>query len=463
MKEKVCGVVVDSGVCDWQIFQRNGKGTADIEISGRWGSDNEVECVEARIVREESGVALTSSLDWAKMETCPDGTWKGILKKVPAGGLYRLETHLVEKANKAQEWSKRGDMRHFIGVGDLWIIAGQSNSAGYGRGPSYDPPEMGIHVFNNAMKWAIATQPLNESTDTAHPANREIANSGHSPWLHWARIIKKEIGIPVGLIQTSLGGSPLVSWNPTEPGAHPLYDAMLKIVESVGGGVKGLLWYQGCSDTAPNASVNYGKRFIAAVKSWRKALKNAKLFVLTVQISRVYGVMADESQKGWSVVREEQRQVPHKIDGVAVVPTLDLPLSDGIHISPSGNMLLADRAAQAVLAEVYGKDVSYLAPEPLKAKRGKDGTEIELVFANVTSRIDTINNAVIPFMVEDENGSVPVNKVTYQFNNSVIIELGRKLDGDAVIHGAYGNDPVTVPHDMVRFIPVLGFYGFKVE
>jgi hypothetical protein len=155
--------------------------------------------------------------------------------------------------------------------------------------------------------------------------------------------------------------------------------------------------------------------------------------------------MGNEGQKGWSVVREEQRQVPHKVDEVAVVPTLDLPLSDGIHLSPSGNMLLADRAAQAVLAEVYGKDVAYLAPEPSKALRRKDGTEIELVFANVTSRIDTINNAA------------------YQFNNSVVLELGRKLEGDAVIHGAFGNDPVTAPHDMVRFIPMLGFYGFKVE
>lgn len=463
MKEKVCGVVIDSGASDWQIFQRNEKGTADIEISGRWGSDNEVERVEARIVREESGVAVTSSLDWAKMETRPDGTWRGILKKVPAGGLYRLETHLVEKANKAQEWSKRGDMRHFIGVGDLWIIAGQSNSAGYGRGPSYDPPEMGIHVFNNAMKWAIATQPLNESTDTAHPANRETANSGHSPWLHWARTVKNETGVPVGLIQTSLGGSPLVSWNPTEPGEHSLYDTMINAVETAGGSVKGVLWYQGCSDTAPKASVTYGERFIAAVKSWRKALKNPKLFVLTVQINRVYGVMGDEVHKGWSVVREEQRQVPHKIEGVAVVPTLDLPLSDAIHLSPAGNMLLADRAAQAVLAEVYGKDIPYLAPEPYKAKRRKDGTEIELVFSNVTSRIDTINNAVIPFKVEDENGIVPVNRITYQFGNSVIIELGRKLEGDAVIHGAYGSDPVTVPHDMVRFMPMLGFYGFKVD
>jgi hypothetical protein len=65
--------------------------------------------------------------------------------------------------------------------------------------------------------------------------------------------------------------------------------------------------------------------------------------------------------------------------------------------------------------------------------------------------------------VEDEKGKIPVGKVSYQFNNTVILELGRALEGDAVIHGAYGSDPVTVPHDMIRFIPMLGFHGFKVD
>ncbi len=463
MKDKVCGVVIDTGINDWQIFQRNDKGVANIEIAGRWGSDKGADRVEARIVREESGVPVLASLDWAEMKTKADGTWSGVLKNVPEGGLYRLETHLAGKKQKACEWSDRGDMRHFIGVGDLWIIAGQSNSAGYGRGPSYDPPEMGIHVFNNAMKWTIASQPLNDSTDTAHPVNREPTNSGHSPWLHWARLIKNHIGVPVGLIQTSLGGSPLVSWNPSELGEHQLFDSMIRVVESAGGSAKGILWYQGCSDTEADRPGTYGKRFVAAVKAWRKALKNKKLFVLTVQLNRVYWAMDENIQKGWSVVREAQRQVPHIIEGVAVVPTLDLPLSDGVHTSPAGNMLLADRAASAVLAKVYGKGVSYLAPEITKARRRKNGMEIELSFANVESRIDSINQLNNPFKVEDMKGMVPIAKVVYQFSNVIILELERRLEGDAFIHGAYGSNPETVPHDMVRFVPMLGFYGFKVD
>jgi hypothetical protein len=32
-----------------------------------------------------------------------------------------------------------------------------------------------------------------------------------------------------------------------------------------------------------------------------------------------------------------------------------------------------------------------------------------------------------------------------------------------VVHGAFGIDPPIAPCDMERFIPMLGFYGIKVE
>ncbi len=40
---------------------------------------------------------------------------------------------------------------------------------------------------------------------------------------------------------------------------------------------------------------------------------------------------------------------------VFVVPALDLPLSDRIHISPAGNMVLGERLAQTALGGVYGR------------------------------------------------------------------------------------------------------------
>ncbi|HCQ00632.1 MAG TPA: hypothetical protein DIT99_08015, partial [Candidatus Latescibacteria bacterium] len=84
-----------------------------------------------------------------------------------------------------------------MGVGDLWIIAGQSNAAGYGRGPALDPPELGIHILKNEEVWDVAAQPLNDTTRSTHP-NLEQANPGHAPYLRFARDLKSALGYPIG-------------------------------------------------------------------------------------------------------------------------------------------------------------------------------------------------------------------------------------------------------------------------
>lgn len=457
----VSGVTIEQGVSDWQVFQRRADGVAGITLAGRWGGGEGV--VEVRLVREDDSQVPASHLNWQKAETRPDGSWSVVLKDVPAGGLYRLETHLRTDPHGPAEWQMHGDMRHFLGVGDLWVIAGQSNSAGYGRGGCWDPPELGIHLFNNAMRWTLATQPLNETTGTVHPENREGANSGHGPWIHFARIIKRELNIPVGLVQVSLGGSPFVSWNPTEPGEHPLYELMLRVYRAVGGKVRGILWYQGESETDPDIKTDtYEDRFVAGVKAWREAMGQPELPVLTVQLGHWTGPAGEGSHERWTKVREAQRRVPKRLPGVTVSPTLDLTLTDGIHVSPAGNMILAQRVANAALATVYGKKVNYLAPEPVEAKASADGRSIELRFENVAGQLSTIAPEAIPFRVEDEQGIVGVQRVNI-WADRVGLQLERSVAGAARVHGGYGIDPAPVPADMDRVMPMLGFHNLPVK
>lgn len=475
------GIMIDQGSADWQVYQQGPNGTADIAVSGRWGpyEGKKAVGVYVRIVTEGTNVPVASHLDWHPGRLRRDGTWSAVLPKVPAGGLYRLETALHLDDEDRTEWAGRGDTRHFLGVGDLWIIAGQSNSAGFGKGPWIDPPQLGVHIFNNAMRWALASQPLNESTDTAHPENREYANSGHSPWLWWAKLVQAQVHHPIGLIQVSLGGSPLCVWDPNEK-EHPLFDIMVRSVRSAGGKVRGVLWYQGCSDTSPSAAKTYLRRFARAVRGWRKAMDNRKLAVLTVQINRV-GMPADkDSQRGWTMLRETQRQAAKTIPDVTVSPTLDLTLSDVIHTTPEGNAVLAQRVAMAALATVYGRDVDYKAPEPTAAALVASGKVIAIEFENVRDRIACdVNEMANPFVVEDTQGIVPVERVEYpsplqtvvqhgpwrasRDSRTVRLHLARKPQGRTMVHGGYGTYPSTVPFDVVRMMPMLGFYGLVVE
>jgi len=414
--------------------------------------------VLVRLVKEDTNVPLSS---WQPMKTSADGTWKGSLKGIPAGGLYRLETVLGPDVHT--QWGAIGQVRHHLGVGDLWIIAGQSNSAGYGQGPVWDPPENGVHLFNNAMHWMQASHPLNESTGTKHPANREVANPFHSPWLHWGRRMKQELGYPIGLIQTSLGGSPLVSWNPTEKGDHPLFEAMVQAVHVAGGKARGVLWYQGCNDCIPDNSVSYEKRFINAVKAWRKALKCPDLFVLTVQLNRCTAPTSAPGHRSWSVVREAQRQVPKKLPGCCVVPTVDLPLSDCVHNSAHGNLLLAERSSMAALGAAYGRDVAWQAPEIAQARLLKDRKTVELTLENVTDVLTTAEMTSFPFMAEDSQGLVRVTQLDFVPRNVLKLTLEREVVGKVFVHGSYGANPPGPVFDYFRFVPMLAFHNFPVQ
>ena len=193
------------------------------------------------------------------------------------------------------------------------------------------------------------------------------------------------------------------------------------------------------------------------MKSWREALNDPGLPVVTVQLNRYFGPPDEASDRGWSQLREAQRQVPKRLEGVAVVPTFDLSLTDGIHISPGGNLLLGERMARAALAMVHGHPIDSHAPDLRSATRVDDGAMIELTFDAVSSRIDTIDRQSNPFVVEDESGRVSIAEVIYPGDRTLRLRLDRKLQGEAKVHGGYGFNPPIMPMDMERVMPLLGF------
>lgn len=452
------GALIDGGPADWQIIQQDADGRGHIHLNGRW-IHPEPGTVEARLVAEDTGAAVGK--DWQATDTASDGTWTTTLADLPAGGLYRLETRLNPTATPAGEWSPRGDMRYFLGIGDLWVIAGQSNSAGYGRGPYEDPPCLGVHLLRNSGRWALASHPMNESTDTRHPVNRENANPGHSPYLQFGRLLQRALGYPIGLVQTALGGSPLSAWNPAQ-GEAPLYQNMLDCINEAGGRVRGILWYQGESDTATDAdAASYAQRFSDAVAAWRDALDAPDLPVLTVQLNRHLLPPNVDADRRWTQVRQAQRLVAQKDACIGVVPTFDLPLSDGIHTSPAGNMLLGERLARLALNQVYGRPEAALAPDLTAARRSDDGRSVLLTFAHVTSRLASIDPEAQPFRLEDADGPVPIDALTYPRTDQIQLKLSRPLKGKTQVHGGWGAIPQTMPMDIERFVPLLGFYGVE--
>ena len=302
------GITLTKAPADWEILQQE-NGKASVALKGKFqvhpaAIEVGVERVTpvVRVMREDDNMTV---IPWTNADhfTCNEkfqGEFEMALE-IPAGGPYRIDTSLETKSTVPDlTWLYRGDCVLHLGVGNLFIIAGQSNSAGYSRDFCIDPPSMDVHLYRNRSKWDIASHPMNESTFAGSLANEEMGVPGVSPYLAFGKTYGKMTGMPVGLIQTSLGGSPMERWNPKD---GDLYLNMVDKIHQTGGRYAGVLWYQGCSDTNPGPAEKYLEHFREYVEATRKEL-GYEIPFFTMQLNRQINGIND----GCVMLRQELRR-----------------------------------------------------------------------------------------------------------------------------------------------------------
>jgi hypothetical protein len=457
----ITNVKITKGASNWRIYQqRNGKATIDLEgvsiISGdapAW----------VRVVTEYD---KSTVVDWTKAEYIgktedDDGTPLNKFKvslTLPAGGLYRIDTAVWENLTRI-EWSYVGEKIYHIGVGDVFVITGQSNSAGYGRGPAVDPPEFGVHLCKNSEVWTVAAHPFNDAEDTKHPINREPA-CDNSPYLAFGRLMKKALGYPIGFIQESLGGSPISRWNTAVNG--DLYKSMIESVKRITDGdmqVAGILWYQGCSDADVNNDKLYYDRFEQMVSDMRRDFRSPDLPVYTVQLNKVL----NGENLSWAIIREAQRMAARNIQNVFVVPAFDLSLNDAIHNSSPSNIVIGERLARAALEGYYKKPIIGFAPDISSAVCR--GDILTLSFDNVRHYLSTLDvpAADCGFVVEDEKGAIALTYYSSE-ENRIILKLERIPEGKACVSFAKTSCRCFIPPvDLGSGLPILTFDNMEIE
>lgn len=464
------GVTITGGVSPFQIFQQNERGTACIRVSGKCRRIHLSQELPLTFTPVESGkvtvkarVALESSgeniVPWTLCNVQNDAQWDVTFAEVPAGGPYRIETYMDYEGWDGLSCT-RGDMVHHIGVGDVFVIAGQSNAAGRAKDPVEDPPEIGVHLLRDSGKWDLAAHPLGETTGSAHLGHFENHNPGHTPWLHFAKILKRTLGYPIGLVMCAYGGSPLRWWNPAENGA--LTKNMLEMLADYDLHPKAMLWYQGEAEGFENSAETYFDRFSAFVASVRSALGQPELPVITFQLNRQFCECGLELDRQWGIVRQAQADAMHRLKNVWTLVTQDVAMFDFIHNAASGNLVLGERAAKCALANLYGKQRDWKAPEVTKAVLTAPDT-VELFFDRIYNWINPFDPpaSLLPFEAEDAEGfAKPVSYETR--TETLVLRFDRPLGKDAVLHGAWRSNPgQIVPWDCMRF-PIMAFYGLPI-
>ncbi|HEV7622287.1 MAG TPA: sialate O-acetylesterase, partial [Flavisolibacter sp.] len=162
----------------------------------------------------------------------PDGKWMVKLKTPRAGGPYDM----VVKGNTTK-------LLHGILIGEVWICSGQSNMempvGGWDNTPINNSKEEiaaanypDIRLFTVSKK--IAIEPEQDVSGSWASSTPGSVSKFSATAYFFGRALGKKLGVPVGLIHTSWGGTVAEAW--TSAGAlHKLgdFDNELKKLDSI--------------------------------------------------------------------------------------------------------------------------------------------------------------------------------------------------------------------------------------
>ena len=171
------------------------------------------------------------------------------------------------------------------------------------------------------------------------------------------------------------GDPPRAPWE-TAGGIAILYNGMIEPLGHYG--LRGMLWYQGESNTGDPDGY---RRFLRLLRSDWRARFGKDLPMLIVQLASYGAAPTKPGESNWARLRDAQREVAADDAHSGLAVTIDI--GDRYDIHPANKQELGRRLARAARHVVYGeRDLPPTGPLPVAAKR--DGESIVVSFGNVT-------------------------------------------------------------------------------
>ena len=337
-----------------------------------------------------------------------DGRWSVFLSPGEAGGPFQLNI----KATNAITLND-------ILVGDVWVASGQSNMEFPMTGLVNAQAEIAAAQCPRIRLFRVEHKPADYPLDNVDSRGwaactpETVADSSAVAYF-FARTLQQKLGVPIGLIETFWGGTPAESWTSlhalsadaslmpvfaaraktlaTEFTAvlqrqreerefqqaveqaktdgkplperqwHPdfaawapaaLYNGMIAPLTSFA--IRGVIWYQGESNSGPDRAPLYARLFQTMIRGWRNEWGEGDFPFLFVQIAN-WNTAAEDL---WPDVRNAQRHtLALKNTGMAV--TIDI--GDAVDIHPKDKQDVGLRLALAARAIAYGEKVEWSGP-----------------------------------------------------------------------------------------------------
>ena len=444
-----------SGLFKNMVMQRDKKGVSNQPIAGSCAG-NIKGTVTVSVFKNKK---ILKGFSEVKAGSAARGKFTATLKGLPAGGPYDIQISCG---------AEKSELIKNVLVGDVWILAGQSNMEGIGYRKERLKSDPLVRAFYNDDHWEDAEDPLHDfsiAVDEVHGRNARAPHIGTGPGVAFGQSLLKLTGIPQGLIACAHGGTSMAQWSPAlkrKKGAS-LYGAMFRRFIKNGARVAGIYWYQGCSDTEPDLEKVYTEKMVAFIKAIRRDFKDPTLPFVAVQISRT---ISCDVPNGWNSIREQQRQLPSKIKNVQVVPAIDLSLDDGIHISGADCHRLGKRSAEAMAVLKYGnkKAIPPIALEKIEIVSDPfiGALNFLVTFKNVVGSLRSLGRPTgFKFSENLDKPAVDIAFRTELKKNQVLMKTNLVQSGFDQLYAFYGfghNPYCNITDEADRSLPAFGPY-----
>jgi sialate O-acetylesterase len=322
----------------------------------------------------EAGEKITVTFDRHSETVTADaeGNWLAGLPTLSADG---------GKAHKLTVKGNNEIVLNKILIGDVWIGSGQSNMEWPLKNTDNAKEFIQDAKYSDIRLFHIPKVQVNEPATDVKATWKECTPEnvpGFSAVLyHFGKELNEGVDIPMGLINSSWGGSPIEPWTVTEKSSGKMYNGMIAPIIKFP--VRGVIWYQGETNVINKNGLSYGDKMKDLILGWRTAFNNKDMPFYFVQIApwgnKRY---ADGQLPALWEAQTATLNLPHT--GMAVTTDLVGNISD---IHPRNKHDVGNRLARWALAKDYGKkDVIYSGPL-FKAMKVQ-GDTIHLAFAHAS-------------------------------------------------------------------------------
>jgi sialate O-acetylesterase len=312
--------------------------------------------------------------------------------------------------------------------------------------------------------------PVNDITATWTECTPETAAEFSAVAYFFGREINSREHVPIGLIDSTWGGTPVEAWTSmdrigSDPGMMPIFSAWAHFTDELADTdqiiakekredaaaeqahqpkpehpwhpnglswqpaslyngmiaplvpytIKGTIWYQGETNSAPDRAPYYDRFFSAMIQDWRTKWSDGNFPFLYVQISNF-----DSPGENWGLLRDQQRRTL-AVANTAMAVTLDIGEKNNVH--PPDKQTVGARLALGARALVYGEpQLEYSGP--LFRTAAVEGSSMRVWFDHAKDGLAAHGAQLAGFEIAGADGK--------------FVPATAKIDGSTVVVEAQG-------------------------